>query len=243
MRKDELRNRLADTTHATPLDCPLIELNSPAKIPHQGGLLEYSVNVETGGEEIELEYLWAAVYPDYKTGKRKNAEIVSGQGTPDVRIKMPGDRITVSVIIGGIREGCPMMASETVSYTPAPEAEMLEEFTGPAARISKARLYELRYAFLNESPDSSLVIFIGSKGERGAAGMTGRRNFLVKHFSKHFPPDRITYVTLDVKEDIIQFWLVPAGASPPTFKRNTANFTLSSMDKCRLLSDLHCRLL
>ena len=76
-----------------------------------------------------------------KRAKRKNAEIVSGQGTPDVRIKMPGDRITVSVIIGGIREGCPVMASETVSshFWPS-EAVLLEDFQGPIAKFDKARI-------------------------------------------------------------------------------------------------------
>lgn len=207
-----------DPAPAVPLDCPGIELTGPSGIPELGNELNFSVHVETGGEEVELEYLWAAVYQEWQTGTRKVAKIDSGQGTPNISIKMAGEGLTVSVIIGGIREGCPMMASETAWIIRPVRTRMLAEFDGPAARISKARLYELRYEFLNEAPDSRLVIFIASKGEKGAAGMTGRRSFLIKYFSKHLPPDRITYVAVDVKEDIIQFWLVPSGADPPRFK-------------------------
>ena len=176
------------------------------------------MHVETGGEEIKLEYIWAAVYPDIKTGKRKNAEIVSGQGTPDVRIKMPGDRITVSVIIGGIREGCPVMASETVSYTRAAEAEMLKNFRGPIAKFDKTRIDKVLTA-LEHDPNARLYVFIGYKMNGPAARNREKEVFVMENFSKH-GRNQITFSRIDEKSDVIQIWLLPTGADDPKYKAN-----------------------
>jgi hypothetical protein len=196
-------------------DCPGIELTSPAKSISPGEMLEYTVHVETGGEEIELEYLWAAVYPDAETGKRKNAEIVSGQGTPDIRIKMPGDRITVSVIIGGIREGCPVMVSETVSYILDPAAVLLEDFRGPIAKFDKARIEKINTA-LKENPDVRLYIFIGYASNGRSKKNREKEAFVMDNFSRH-GRNRITFFDVDEKEHVLQIWLVPIGAHEPQF--------------------------
>jgi hypothetical protein len=195
-------------------DCPGIELTGPAKSIGPGEMLEYSVHVETGGEEIKLEYIWAAVYPDVITGKRKKAEIVSGQGTPDVRIKMPGDRITVSVIIGGIREGCPVMASETVSYTPAAEAEMLEDFRGPVAKFDKARIEKIKAAQKND-PAAILYVLVGCKPANSAKCLE-KKVFVMETFSKH-ERYRIVFSNVD-ESDVMQIWLVKPGTAYPKFK-------------------------
>jgi hypothetical protein len=195
--------------------CPGIELTGPSGAIRPGEMLEYTVHVETDGEEIKLEYLWAAVYPDAETGKRKNAEIVSGQGTPDVRIKMPGDQITVSVIIGGIREGCPVMASETVSYTQCPAAVLLENFRGPIAKFDKARIDNILEA-LKDDPNARLYVFIGYK-KAGSANNREKEAFVMDNFSKH-GRNRITFSPIDEKADILQIWLVPAGADDPKYQ-------------------------
>jgi hypothetical protein len=196
-------------------DCPGIELTGRAEVS-PGKNLEYSVHVEPGGEEIKLEYVWAAVYVDVKTGKRKNAEIVSGQGTPDVRIKMPGDRITVSVIIGGIREGCPVMASETVSYTAAPEAEMLDDVRGPLEKFDRTRIDRVLTA-LKHNPNARLYVFIGYASNGRSKKSREKEAFVMENFSK-YDRDRIKFSWIDEKIDVVQIWLLPAGAGDPKFK-------------------------
>jgi len=195
-------------------DCPGIELTGPSGTIRPGEMLEYTVHVETGGEEIELEYLWAAVYPDVKTGKHKNAEIVSGQGTPNVRIKMPGDRITVSVIIGGIREGCPVMASETVQAALSPTAVMLEDFRGPIAEFDKARIEKIIAAQKND-PAGILYVFVGYETAKAAKGAK-KQAFALKFFSRYsrYP---IVFSNVYEKGDVMQIWLVKYGTLSPKF--------------------------
>jgi hypothetical protein len=195
-------------------DCPGIELTGPAEIS-PGKNLEYSVHVETGGEEIKLEYLWAAVYLDVATGKYKNAEIVSGQGTPSVKVRYTEAGVTTSVIIGGIREGCPRMASETAWIDPAPDAVLLEDFRGPISKFDKARTEKIKAAQKND-PAAILYVLVGCKPANSAKCFE-KKVFVMESFSKH-ERYRIVFSNVDEEGDVMQIWLVKPGTAYPKFK-------------------------
>lgn len=196
-------------------NCPGIEFIGPAKSVKPGKLVEYIVHVETGGEEIKLEYIWAAVYKDAETGKRKIAEIVSGQDTPRAKFRMPGEDLTVSVIIGGIPEGCPMMASETVRVSLLPTEVLLEDFRGPLGNFDKARTEKIRAALRNH-PGAILYVFVGYKTAKSAKGAE-KQAFVLKKFS-NYSRYSIVFSNVDDKGDILQIWLVKNGTRPPKFE-------------------------
>lgn len=193
--------------------CYGLEFNAPeAKAALAGEILKFDVHVETGGEDPELKFVWAAIYIDAATRKRNIGEILSGNGTSEITLKMPNGKLTVSVVVGGVPEGCPQLASESIDLLPGRGAVLLESHAGPIEKLYNGRYLDIHYRLAAE-PDARLLIYIGGKPRAAAV----KAAHIKKHLSRYRNLDGIKFVMTGPGSDVVQFWLIPAGGDELEF--------------------------
>lgn len=104
----------AATIAASQTECPTIVVTGPAGIPDEGALIPIYVQIE-GKAPSKVTYRWGI----------SSGKIVEGQGTDKAKfdVKWPtGERVTATVEVVGLPEGCANTASETmgVAIDPGP---------------------------------------------------------------------------------------------------------------------------
>ena len=89
-------------------ECPTLSIKGLKNYAKKGEIIEFEAII-SGGSQDEVTYKWSV---------NKYGEIVEGQGTPKIKVKVLSDPPTVTVELGGLCESClPTSASET---TPIP---------------------------------------------------------------------------------------------------------------------------
>lgn len=185
--------------------CPEIDVTGPSGIPQPGETVTFTANI-SGTVLKNITYIWTI-----STG-----EISEGQGTPTITVK-PDTSFTVTVEIKGLPESCPNASSETVFGDLPPQAEKIDEFSLSEIRIDKARIDNLIAELQNDPTAQAYII------ERFSRNISQRiidrkiqkiGDYLVK-FRKQ-DKDRFTIIITSADENSTQFWIVPAGATPPT---------------------------
>jgi hypothetical protein len=120
---------------------------------------------------------------------------------------------TATVEIGGLPSECPNIASESVSDDSGitPRSLKLDTFSLPLSSISEQRFQKIADAIIN-NPTSQTYILIPADKSVGDA-IYARLNRLGLG---DYDPPRITYVEMYGDRKIVEVWLVPPGATPPS---------------------------
>jgi len=86
-------------------DCPKVFVTCPDEVPREGGTLLVKVHVEGTDPATKLSYKWSV--------RGGGGEIVSGQGTPTVKVRCthPERTTTTTVEVGGLPSQCLNTAS------------------------------------------------------------------------------------------------------------------------------------
>ncbi len=94
-----------------------------------------------------------------------------------------------------------------------PEPILIDEFGNIAQGDTKSRLDNFYNQLQNNPSATGYIIIYGS-----AKTIAKKEKFINQHISlRGFPRDRIVIVNGGIREDVfIQFWIVPAGATPPS---------------------------
>jgi len=187
-----------------PASCPKIIVDYPAaKVPRPGETITLMASVE-GIDEKNLIYIWAI----------DAGEITSGQGTSVISVKAPNSCLTATVEVKGFPDGCPYGDSETICGDPSPQATKIDEFGKATNGNVKMRFDNFMRELQNDPNAQGYVINYGSAKEI-AKRQRQIRNAIA--FRK-FDASRITLVRGGQTDETIktQFWVVPAGATPPT---------------------------
>lgn len=185
-------------------DCPGIEITGPSGLTKPGDTADYSVKVGTVGTDLKLEYMWSA----------SSGEIISGQNTPAITVRFGNDGVTVTVEIKGLPEVCPNMASENSGCGLTNEKpELLDTFPGPVTAKEKTRFKKM-YDRLEADPNARGVIFVAGTERQIKANKQMIVSFIT---SLHKDGMRVTFVHGPAGDEVIEFWLVPSGASEPNF--------------------------
>jgi len=184
--------------------CPNISVTGPAGLIQPGELIPFTVTVKP--TESTLTYKWTV-----NVGK-----IIEGQGTPTIKIiDVPvASTLTAAVEVGGLPSECPKTASETVSDLNGfskPKAEKLDIFTLPLSSVSNKRFQSITDA-INSNPTSQSFIFIPANHK--VRDELVSRLYKMIHENLDFP--RITFIETEAGSKIIEVWLVPPGATPPS---------------------------
>jgi hypothetical protein len=190
--------------------CPIISIYGPAGIVNPNDSAKYSVEVDTKGKDLKLEYIWHI----------SAGEILQGQNSKSLIVKQPNSNLTVTVEVKGIAEEYENIATEVSYGDPLPQAEKIDEFSQSFIKINKNRIDKI-VRVLHNDPNAHLYIIFKHK-EKTSPKITGQKereisNSLVK---AGLVADRITAVTDFGQRDLVEFWLVPAGATPPKVENN-----------------------
>ena len=183
--------------------CPNISVTGPAGIIQPGEIIPFTVTVKP--TESKLSYKWAV-----STGV-----IVDGQGTPTIKVRRGADELfpTANVDVVGLPEDCPKIASETSSDDSGitPRAEKLDTFSLPFGSMSDDRFKSIA-AELNKNSTSQLYVLVPTN--RSAWKPLIER--LDRYTHSEVNPMRITFVEMKGTNNIVEIWLVPSGANPPS---------------------------
>jgi len=182
-------------------ECPTISVTGPLGIIKKGEIAYYAANVGSTNRNYNLEFVWAI----------ESGTIVSGQRTARIGIANIERAQTVTVEVKGFPTGCPNRASEYASWCPAPQAEKLDQFYWPFDSTFSNRLKALQQTADN-NPNAQLYMIIPPDGKI--------RNEVIKALGpalqgRGLSLARITFVEFPSKNNVIQVWLVPPGATPP----------------------------
>ncbi|MDQ3179723.1 MAG: hypothetical protein M3Q33_04305 [Acidobacteriota bacterium] len=191
--------------------CPTVSVTGPSEITKPGDTMTFTANV-SGGTNCEATYNWTV----------SQGEIIDGQGTPVIRVQtteaMAGGNITATVNIGCACPGCAKSASETAGIeAPKPGPEERDRFKTLSNDDVKARIQNF-YIELNNNPNAQgYIINYGSEKE------IARREKQIRDAIRFLKLDasRVTIVRGGDNGSGVEtvFFIVPAGAEPPTPER------------------------
>ncbi len=191
--------------------CPTLSLTGPSGSVSAGNSISFiaSLNIET--EIPNLKYKWTV----------ERAEIVRGQGTNTIIVKTElgfEENLTATVEVLGLPEICGTpRASENTSVDRELEAEKIEEFVFSGSAKDEGYLDKFAQKLKDES-NANGYILIGSETGLSQSAFDKRvqkiRQYLINN--KNIEPDRFVCVNVGEIKNLVQLWIVPAGASPPT---------------------------
>ena len=187
--------------------CPAIWVSGPLGIVNPGEIARYVANVDTKGNQLDLGYQWSV----------SAGEIVSGQGTTTLEVKTAEmANLTVTVDILGLPSGCVNMASETTGCgLRAPDARKIDEFAGPFSDSTRSVLDKVAHT-VNDSPYDQLYILSGHLGEQPVNRVLTKETDVIDYLqSRGVERSRISLVEVSSQVELLQFWQVPPGATPP----------------------------
>lgn len=188
------------------VSCPEIEVSGPSGIIEPGGTGTFTATVDISGSE-NLIYNWTTSI----------GEIVEGQGTNTITVKIPkngSENLTATVEIKGLPEGCPKAASESVGCgLRPPHSEKIDEFGKATNGNVKMRFDNFMVNLQNDPTAQGYILNYGSAKEISKRDRQIRNAIAFRNFDAQ----RITVVNGGGEGEVkTQFWIVPAGATPPT---------------------------
>jgi hypothetical protein len=172
----------------------------------------FTATISGGSRGITPTYNWTI----------SAGRIISGQGTPSITVDttgLGGQSIRANLDVGGYGMRCP--ASCATSIPIVTRSRKFDEYYDIARNDEKARLDN--YAIqLQGEPGTQGYIIVYPRRRAGAneaqARATRISDYLVN--SRGIDPSRFTITVAQPREEwLFEFWLVPAGAPPPTPQR------------------------
>lgn len=185
--------------------CPKITVFGPSSIPTIGEPISFTAVLGEGVEKYDVKYKWTV----------SNSEIIEGQGTTTIKVKMDSDSLTATVVISGLPAKCNNKASESLIIDFVPNAQKFYEFTENSL-INQTQLEKMWAKYVKElqsEPNSQGYIYRCGLSEKTLQNEMKLRNYLVKKLSDS---RHITFVIDKVSNsNKIELWIVPAGADIP----------------------------
>lgn len=195
--------------------CPTLSITGPAGISQPNEPVTFTADISEEAKRYDLRYRWSV----------SSGTIIEGQGTLTLKV-LPKDlydeNITATIEVIGLPETCGnITASETMATICPPSKILADEFSISASRIDKARLdnfaNELRK---NPTAQGFIIELFDSSVSKKTVEAKSRK--IYNYFTTiDFDKSRITILnglaTLNGlgKENLTQFFIVPAGATPP----------------------------
>lgn len=196
--------RIVECTDCAPVcACPTISVSGSPSVVQPGGIATFTASVSG-----DVTYNWSV----------SRGEIISGQGTPSIRVQAPstsGGNITATVTIGGLDPDCNCATtdSETIGVADKPTASLVDEFGRAVDDDVKARVDNF-YIQLNNNPTAQgYIINYGTPAQ-----IRARRTQIMKAINfRRYDASRVVFVDGPNTGTGVntKFYLVPAGADVP----------------------------
>ena len=194
-----------------PAVCPNVAISCPDSAT-ESAPVTFTATISGGPANITPTYNWTI----------SAGHIISGQGTPTITVDtagMAGQTIRADLDIGGYGMRCP--ASCMVSIPIANKPRKFDEYYDIARNDEKARLDNYAIQLQSEPGSQGYIIVYPSRRARQSeaqARATRISDYLVN--SRGIDANRFTITMGAAREDwLVELWIVPAGATPPTPQR------------------------
>lgn len=184
-------------------ECPSSITVSGGGVVRPGEELTFTANV-VGGTQENITYEWTV----------SQGRIVSGQGTPVIRVSTEGlekTNVTARVTIGGLCPNCPNTAEETGSVGEKSGIRPFDEF-GPLPNDEvRGKLDNFFVALRNDPTATGYIVIDGPKKD------ADKREALIRNHIRFrkFDEKRITIVRGDTTATTVytRLYVIPAGRS------------------------------
>lgn len=191
-----------------PPTCPNVSITCPDKVA-AGQPAIFSSALSGGTGNVAPMYNWTV-----SAGK-----ITSGQGTSSITVDttgLAGQALTASLSMGGYNQDC--SATCTVQFPVPLNCRRFDEFPAIARNDEKARLDNFAIELRNDpSSTAYVIIYPGQRARSGEvqAHTTRIVDYLVN--SRGFDSNRIVTLVGPAKPELlVDLWICPQGAAPPT---------------------------
>jgi hypothetical protein len=186
--------------------CPTITLTSNPTMVTAGEFISYIVHLSEEAKQYKIKYFWAV----------DEGEIISGQGTPTVKIKTIIDSLNVIVEIQGLPKNCLNTISDSFVID-RPYSNLIDGFSISVSQIDKARLDNLA-GYLTNNPTSTGYIFEYFKKKTSQRAIKQKSQRIIDYLVrvKGIEKNMIVLQTISADKNLTRFFAVPAGAIPPT---------------------------
>lgn len=205
-------------------------MSGPPGIVDAGRTISFTVQVENSIEKTVLQYSWEA-----STGK-----IVEGQGTATIQVLARyREHVAATVTIKGLPVGCPNNASVAYFVDIVPAAIKADELIGPLDEIASERFEKI----INTGhlrPDAQLYVIISGTQQKTLASIRRKRDIIIDQILRKLGEDatRVTFIDSSTNDDRVVIWLVPPGATPPSFAPVGSGEDSSKIQSCPEISVL-----
>ena len=192
--------------------CPTLSLTGPAGIPKPDEPISFTANLSNEAEKYNLKYKWTV----------SGGEIIEGQGTSTSKVlqKELGGNLTVTIEIIGLPKDCANTASETAGTDCSfPIPKLIDEFTDSIAQKDKTRFDKIATDVKGDPTTQLYVLAWHFKNSPQETVKRKEQDIFDSLTAAGIEKDRITLVFDFAERESIQFWIVPAGATPPTLNQ------------------------
>jgi len=196
---------VAECTNCRP-PCPTLSVTCPTSDVAPGTPITISSSLSTSAN---VTYNWTV----------SAGTISSGQGTSTITVDttgLGGQSVTATLEVGGLDPACSRTASCTASVTaPAPGPTKFDEYGNIRFNDEKARLDNYAIQLQNQPGSQGYIIALGSCAGEGQARADRAKDYLVN--TRGIDAGRIVTMDGGCREElVVELWIVPSGATPPT---------------------------
>lgn len=190
------------------LPCPTIDVLGPVDVTSFDEPVIFNAKVNQQAPKLNLKYSWSV----------QNGEIIQGQGTLTIKVlqKDFGVSLTATLEITGLPKECAVTASASAPMCECIGFFQMDEFSIAVSQIDKARLDNLTI-LLNNNPNANAYIVERFKKKTSRKAIA-QKNKIIAGYLKGNGIETGRFVLLNALalENSTQFFIVPAGATPPT---------------------------
>ena len=188
--------------------CPTIDLASPSNIPVEGEPITFTASLSKEAEKFDLKYVWTI----------SSGKIVEGHGTLAIKVLQKenfNNGLTATFEIIGLPDQCEKKASASAPIICYILPSKVNEFSISVARIDKARLDNLRME-LSNNPGANAYIIEHFEKKTSRSAITRKNKAIAVYLkTQGINKDRIVLLNALTGENLTEFFIVPAGATPP----------------------------
>jgi hypothetical protein len=197
--------------------CPSgLSVTGPSGLVSPGESIVFTSNVDNP-ENYPVIYKWSI----------SNGEITKGQGTSSITVVKPitGESVTATLEISDLSGYCPTLSASETMITDCGDilSSLVDEISSFGSKKLdqdlKDRLDNYALTLLNNPNATGYILGYFSRNE-SESSMKTQLNKITDYLIKvrKFDASRITIAISESNDGnaLIQFWIVPAGASPPT---------------------------
>lgn len=191
-----------------PPSCPNVTITCPDRVELDQPLT-FSSTVTGGSPNVAPIYNWTV----------SGGRIIEGQGTSTIRVDttgLAGQSLTATLSMGGYTLDC--SATCSVQFPVPVECRKFDEFPAIARNDEKARLDNYAIELQNDPMSTAYVIVY--PGQRGRPGDVQKHTARIVDYlvnSRGINAQRIVTLVGPSRGDLlVELWICPQGATPPT---------------------------